>query len=79
MKKDKLLHFIAGVIIALLFSTVHPVAGLVVAILAGVAKELYDKAKGGLFDWKDLVFTVAGGLFVFISDLLKILNGEWGF
>jgi uncharacterized membrane protein len=67
MPKDKILHVIAGAIIAL--STVVLgwwAMGLV--ILAGAGKELfYDKMLGrGTFDILDAVATIAGGMVVTI-------------
>lgn len=50
---DKLLHFIAGVIIVLVISIAFPITEsfcFIFAIIAGVGKEIYDKCDYGLFD-----------------------------
>ncbi len=72
IKSDKLLHFIAGLLIAqvaaavLLASTgrlamsvlLGGTAGLIVAL----AKELYDKLGHGVSSWKDFFATATGSL-----------------
>jgi len=62
MPQDKRLHFIAGVVIAILFGIVHPAIGFSAALLAGVLKECYDYFDYGSYDEKDMLFTWAGGL-----------------
>ena len=56
-----MLHFAAGFIIA----TVFQFWGfwmIIPAVIAGVAKELYDVSRNGKFDIADLIYTVVGGL-----------------
>lgn len=66
---DKWLHLIAGIAIAG-FLGWSVVSSLVLVIVAGVGKELYDKfIKKTKFDWIDLAYTVGGGLI----GLLKYL------
>lgn len=51
---DKLLHFIAGIIFAMLFSLLFPITEsfcFVFSIAAGIGKDLYDKFDYGRFDW----------------------------
>lgn len=62
---DKLLHFIAGMLItalvAVVFARFAPLA-VTVAVVAGFAKEAYDEWAYGGWDWKDLLATVMGGV-----------------
>lgn len=64
MPKDKILHIIAGFVLALPFGLLHaPVVGFLAATVAGVAKEAWDDfSKRGTSDWVDTVATIAGGL-----------------
>lgn len=51
---DKLLHFIAGILVAMLFSLLFPITEsfcFVFSIVAGIGKDLYDKLDYGRFDW----------------------------
>lgn len=64
---DKLLHFIAGALIAAFFALVIPcTAGwcLAFAIAAGIAKEAFDQYLYKGWNFIDLAYTVAGGLIV---------------
>lgn len=62
--RDKQLHFLAGLSLALIVGSLFgPAMGLGAAVVAGVAKELYDMTTGrGTPEWADLWFTLAGGL-----------------
>ena len=62
MPRDKILHFLAGVFISGLVSTVFtPAIGLYAGILAGAAKEIRDKhTAGATADWLDFVATAGG-------------------
>ena len=63
MEKDKILHFIAGIIVSLgatfiyygITQSVNTFAGLSAGILAGIGKELYDEYDYGGFDKYDMV------------------------
>ena len=71
---DKLLHIMAGFIIAM--SVLRIIAftdisgflaraiALLVVIVAGILREIYNKNHGGVFDKKDLFATIFGGLVV---------------
>lgn len=63
-KKDKLYHFIAGFIIALIFGLITPVLGLGMAVLAGILKDVvWDKfLKKGTFELLDILATAVGGV-----------------
>ena len=63
-KKDKLYHFIAGFLIALIFGLITPVLGLGMAVLAGILKDVvWDKfLKKGTFEVLDIFFTGIGGV-----------------
>lgn len=61
---DKMLHFIAGLIVVAVTAIVFPCAAnyaIVSAVIAGVAKEVIDEFDYGGWDWWDLVATIAGG------------------
>lgn len=64
MKKDKLYHLIAGFAIALIFGLFNPIAGLVIAISAGFAKDVvWDLyLKKGTFELLDILATAVGAV-----------------
>ena len=72
---DKILHFLSGYAIADIAYHLHPAFGgwiILFAVVAGVAKELYDKyIKKSVFDWKDLAVTVLGGFGAIWVSLIK--------
>ena len=69
---DKLLHFGAGLLVALFARHfVGPGFGVLAAILAGAAKEAYDALGNGVVDPGDFVATVAGG--VVVEGALEII------
>ena len=60
---DKQLHFLGGIILALVFGLFLGIwAGLAAAVIAGLAKEAYDSLGFGTLDKWDAVATVAGGI-----------------
>ena len=60
---DKIYHLVAGFIISLIFGLINPVLGLILAIIAGVGKEIYDKyIKKSVIDPLDVIATVLGGV-----------------
>lgn len=75
IRRDRLYHFIAGLIIAALFYIVlkMPVC-IVPVIFAAFIKEFFDTWTDGNFDWIDLLATVLGGfviqLFVIIASII---------
>ena len=68
---DKILHLLFGFIIAwrLIDINIHWIIALVVVILFGVAKEVYDYKSYGLFDWRDLVATISGAIILILTDI----------
>lgn len=71
---DKMLHFVAGMLITAIVAVVIPrfaSLAVTVAVIAGFAKEVRDEIAYGGFDWKDLLATVLGGavmqVFIFLS------------
>lgn len=69
--KDKLYHFIAGLLISAFFAISLKMEVCVVpAVFAGFFKEFADQWCGGKFDWLDLLAVGIGGaviqLFVMI-------------
>ena len=68
---DKLLHFIAGLVIAAFFCiTLGMKVCIVPALAAGFIKEFFDKWTSDQVDWWDFVATVAGGLVIQIFAIL---------
>lgn len=67
-QSDKALHFSAGFVVSGLSSlgknkNEKIIIGVGTALAAGIAKEAYDKNRGGKFDMNDIWFTATGGLF----------------
>lgn len=70
---DKLLHILAGIVIAMVVLRVVSFVGVpamiariiaIVVIAAGLLREFYNKKHGGVFDKKDMYATISGGLIV---------------
>lgn len=63
IEADKLLHFIVGMLIAGVIGIIPCFANyaLIVAAIAGVAKEAYDQYSYGGWCWYYLLYTVVGG------------------
>ena len=72
--KDKEMHFWAGVAVSffalILFKAVEasycPLLVAVSVIAAAVGKEVKDFIDYGKPDWKDAVYTIAGGVLAFV-------------
>jgi hypothetical protein len=69
---DKILHALIGFIIAwrLIDVNVHWIITLIIVIIFGVAKEVYDYKSYGLFDYKDMIATISGGIILLLTQLL---------
>lgn len=70
---DKLLHFVAGLIIAAFFALVVPSwrwGAIISALVAGVAKEVFDYYTKKQVDYKDALATIIGGVVIQIFALL---------
>ena len=77
-ERDKRLHFSAGSIagafgIRYVVSKVQKqtkamITGFCTSLLAGVAKEVFDNARGGVLDKRDILATGMGGLFVTLQS-----------
>ena len=60
---DKQAHFYAGFGIAMAIGIYSPLAGFCLSVIAGAAKEAYDKYSGtGTPDGADFAATVIGGV-----------------
>ena len=74
MERDKEMHFWAGVVVSffalILFKAVEvpncPLWVATAVIAAAVGKEMKDLIDYGKFDWRDAIYTVAGGVLGFI-------------
>lgn len=77
-EKDKIQHFLAGFIISAIIGLFNSIFGLILAILAGISKEIYDYISNKYYSGKhtvdlyDCLATVLGGLIGFI--ILKFFN-----
>lgn len=68
---DKQAHFWAGAAIAASVALyINPAYGLVTGVLAGAAKELYDRTGRGTPDFKDFLATALGATVVLPALLL---------
>ena len=74
VRRDRLYHFIAGLIIAALFYIVlkMPVC-IVPVIFAAFIKEFFDTWTDGNFDWIDLLATVLGGFVIQLFVIIAVL------
>jgi len=59
---DKILHFIAGLVVYSIFVQLGVTWGIVAVLVAGFGKELYDLVSYGVFDEWDFFWTIAGGV-----------------
>ena len=73
MKTDKILHLLFGFIIAwrLIDINIHWMLSIVIVIIFAVGKELYDYKAYGLFDWKDVIATISGGIILLLTQLMN--------
>lgn len=65
IRADRLLHFIAGMIITAVVAIVLPKAAplaFIMAFVAGFAKEVFDEINYGGFDYVDMLYTFVGGV-----------------
>lgn len=73
---DKMLHFIAGMLITAFVAVIVPrfaPIAMTVAVVAGFAKELRDEITYGGFDWYDLLATVLGGVVMQVLIFLSLI------
>ena len=73
MKTDKILHLLLGFIIAwrLIDINIHWMLSIVIVIIFAVGKELYDYKYYGLFDYKDMIATISGGIILLLTQLMN--------
>ena len=82
---DKQKHFAVGAGIAALATVISQdrAAGVGAAVVAGIAKELYDRRHGGRFSTADVLWTVAGGVAgAYIGGLIitpRSVSYSWAF
>ena len=66
LQHDKVLHIIAGLILCLIVGVLTtPAMGLLLGVIAGVIKEIYDKYNNGTVDVLDSLATTIGALIGF--------------
>lgn len=69
---DKQLHFLGGIVLCLAVSLFFGgIVGLAIAVVVGVAKELWDAHGHGTPDVWDAVATVAGGVTGFVLIMIS--------
>jgi len=74
IQKDKLLHFIAGLLIAGVVSIVLPWwAALLSAAIAGAVKEVIDYYGHGKPELLDFLYTAAGGFVFCLPEIAQTL------
>lgn len=70
MRSDGLLHIACSALIVLTFAAVLPLwAAALIAAVAGVAKEIYDRHNGGVAEWHDIICDAIGivyGVLIFL-------------
>ena len=65
IRRDRLYHFICGLIIAAFFAIVLNMKVCIVPVVfAAFIKEFFDVWTDGNFDWIDLLATVIGGVII---------------
>ena len=66
LQHDKVLHIIAGLILCLVVGVLTtPAMGLLLGVIAGIIKEIYDKYNNGTVDVLDSLATTIGALIGF--------------
>lgn len=74
MKRDKYLHItISAIIIVMISFLLSWVAGLIITLALGLAKEIWDKHRSGYFSHEDLLADMLG---MFIGTLIYLLVGR---
>lgn len=74
IRRDRLYHFICGLIIAAFFFIVlHMNVCIVPVVFAAFIKEFFDTWTDGNFDWIDLLATVLGGLVIQLFVVAAII------
>lgn len=70
---DKQKHFLAGLLIMIVSNVIFGLnAAMILVIVAAILKEIYDDYHTHKFDFKDIYYTVLGGMLgVLIIELLK--------
>ena len=76
---DKMKHLLAGVVISLLFGWFsHDVLiGFTSALLAGIAKEIYDYFGHGTSELNDIIATAQGGVVGLVVLVVMDFLGVW--
>ena len=74
VRLDGLLHIMASAIILL---SLHPFFGylwsLAITIVAGIAKELYDRYSDGAAEWHDIICDAIGIVYASVVFLISLL------
>ena len=66
LQHDKILHFGAGLILCLITGALTtPAIGLLLGVISGIIKEIYDKYNNGTVDVLDSFATTLGALIGF--------------
>lgn len=74
VRVDGLLHIMASAIILLsLFPFIGYLWSLAITIVAGIAKELYDRFSDGSAEWHDLICDAIGIVYASVVFLISLL------
>ena len=70
---DKLYHFIAGLMIMAVLGVMFGLGAwaIIAVVIAAVAKEIIDYKAYGLFDIKDALATIIGGIVLMLCFIIK--------
>ena len=70
LRPDRLKHFFVGTLLFLVITlTFGNLIGLTIVFLVGLGKEIHDIKTSG-FDIVDLIYTIAVGVVIIITDLI---------
>lgn len=76
IKADKLLHFIAGMLITALVAVIASCFAhfaIIATVASGLIKEAYDEWSYGGWDWYDILATVLGGAVMQVLIFLSLM------
>lgn len=72
IRQDKANHFIYGFLIFIISNFfLQDYLSLLVVVLVGLGKEIYDEYKYGGFDVVDLIYTILPAMIIVVSKLIN--------
>lgn len=74
LRSDGLLHIACSAVLVFTFAAFLPLwAAALIAAVAGVAKEIYDRHTGGAAEWHDIICDAIGIVYAVCIYLLVLL------